>query len=775
MQFAYQPLTWAFLLVLAPLVIHLITRMRHRPVAWAAMEFLLASHKKHRRWIWLKQLLLLLARMAVVAAVVAMLARLITMRQWSGLFGGQTTHHFVVLDDSLSTADRTGGAAAFDRARQALVQISRQAVQDEGSQKMTLVRCSRAARAPRPDQATAATQADLNAVPLNVEFPEQLAQISAGFSATELAVGPKAALQLVESLVEQVDEERCVLHLISDFRQTDWAKPAELREILARLSRRGTQLHLVRCAAQQRPNLAITQLLPAAGTRAAGVPLFLQVQVKNFASAPAQQVLLKVRSTFHPASLDGSESTPQTADLPDVQIDRIEPDETVSRQVQVFFPTAGQHVVQARLPADAILADNQRSCVVDLPLGEPVTLVDGDPAGQAAYYLESIFQPSGATKTGILPQSQPLSYLRDVTPEALAGQRAVYLLNVPQLEPLAVEHLEAYVRGGGGLAIFLGPESNVAFYNNWYADGNGLFPVPLSAPADLPEAGGETPEPDLRFADHPVFRVLAGQRNPFAGSIRVQRYLAVPELWQPPRDSTIEVLARLRNRQPLIVERRYGEGRVVAFLTTATPTWNNWALEPSFIVVALQLHAYLAQQQQTDQQRFVGSPLALQLDGTQYRPEVTFLAPLPNRDAPSPIERTAQPTANQDATLLTTSLGVDPPTGMATGETDVSGMYEALLRTLEGTLRHRRFALNVDPVESDLALPAPAELVERLAPLQVRVDDAEQLLFQTGSNTGHSWSELLLGLAILLLLAEQWLAFLASYHPKSAIRAGGVR
>ena len=117
------------------------------------------------------------------------------------------------------------------------------------------------------------------------------------------------------------------------------------------------------------------------------------MQVKNFAPTPAEQVLVKVRSTFHPASLDGSESAPQVADLPDVLIERIAPGEAISRQLQVYFPTAGRHVVQARLPADAVTADNQRWCVVDLPLGEPVTIVDGDPEGRAAYYLESIFQP----------------------------------------------------------------------------------------------------------------------------------------------------------------------------------------------------------------------------------------------------------------------------------------------------------------------------------------------------------------------------------------------
>jgi len=78
MTFVHQALTWGFLLALVPLLIHLINLMRRRRVQWAAMEFLLRSYKKHRKWIWLKQLLLLLMRMAVIALIVAMLAQWIT-------------------------------------------------------------------------------------------------------------------------------------------------------------------------------------------------------------------------------------------------------------------------------------------------------------------------------------------------------------------------------------------------------------------------------------------------------------------------------------------------------------------------------------------------------------------------------------------------------------------------------------------------------------------------------------------------------------------------
>ena len=73
-NFIHSPIAWAFLLVLVPLLIHLINMMRHKRVQWAAMEFLLASYKKHRKWSWLKQLILLLMRMAAIAAVVAIMA-----------------------------------------------------------------------------------------------------------------------------------------------------------------------------------------------------------------------------------------------------------------------------------------------------------------------------------------------------------------------------------------------------------------------------------------------------------------------------------------------------------------------------------------------------------------------------------------------------------------------------------------------------------------------------------------------------------------------------
>ena len=142
MQFLYPALTVGFFLALLPLLIHLINMMRHRRVKWAAMEFLLQSYKKHRKWIWLKQLLLLLARMAAVALIVAMLAQLVTQRRYEGLFGNTLTHHYVLLDDSMSMTDRAGGTDAFEQALKFARQLGAEAAKQEFRQRFTLVRFS---------------------------------------------------------------------------------------------------------------------------------------------------------------------------------------------------------------------------------------------------------------------------------------------------------------------------------------------------------------------------------------------------------------------------------------------------------------------------------------------------------------------------------------------------------------------------------------------------------------------------------------------------------
>jgi hypothetical protein len=151
------------------------------------------------------------------------------------------------------------------------------------------------------------------------------------------------------------------------------------------------------------------------------------------------------------------------------------------------------------------------------------------------------------------------------------------------------------------------------------------------------------------------------------------------------------------------------------------------------------------------------------------------MAPAAGQTARQAVQQKAESRRAGDATLLDLTWGVDRATGLATGDTDVSGIYDVQLQTLEGARHHRRFALNVDPAESDLTMPEVPRLRESLEPLTVHVDQADQLMPDTRQQAGYSWSQLLFWLVVVALLVEQMLAFAASYHRKPVVATGGDR
>lgn len=777
MQFVYPMLTWGFLLALVPLLIHLINLMRHRRVRWAAMDFLLQSYRKHRKWIWLKQLVLLMLRMAALVLVVGMLAQWITRGQWLDLLGGKATHHYVLLDDSYSMSERAGGTTAFDRALRVVQQIGREAAGQDSRQKFTLLRFSQAAGIrPGENSIGELTQlADLNAERVDARFETLLSEKCGLIDVTQLSLDPVPALGMIKALAGQDPDENRVLYVLSDFRTKEWANPVAIRESLRELHKTGADVQLVRCTTTPQRNLVITDLRPADDTRAAGVPLFMNIAVTNFGDQPERNVPLAIRTEFHRRAAlstgDASELAGQNDEIHIPPIETIAPGETAIKRVQVYFPGAGQHVVEATLTsADAVDTDNRRWCVVEIPEGEAVLVIDGSiqsadssQAGQA-FYLENVFQPGGKANTGIRPDIKvDVAFLRDTSLDELRRYVAIYLVDVPRLDERAVTNLEAYVRDGGGLAIFVGEDLDRKFYNErLYQEGAGILPLPLGGDALLAPDLDED-RPDVVVAEHPVFDTFLGDRNPLIHRVAVEHYIRPREDWNVSPQSTVQLAANLRDQSPLVVEKAFGMGRVVVFLTTIAPTWNNWALDPSFVVVMLKLQAHLAAQQREVDRRLVATSLEVRLDSNQYREDVKYFVPTATPSERAEIERQAtRPEAS--STVLTSAIGPR--------ETALSGIYDALTTRINGGFESRRYALNVDTSESDLTQVDSQALVTALDPIKPRLIDAELYSGNLIDQSGFNRSLMLLGLLVALLVAEQLLSYTASYHlAQGAIRS----
>jgi hypothetical protein len=715
-----------FALVGLPVLIHLINLVRRRNIEWAAMEFLLQSQKKNSRWIMLKQWLLLLLRMLAVAAVILMLAQPLVQNRVGRWFGGLTTHHVVLVDDSYSQSDRWANTSGIDEARKSIERLANQLSASPFRQTFTLLRTSQARNAngrPLPD---------LYRVDVDDRFVERVKTALDAIEASETDASAAQGLEALEKMLADNADENRVVYVMSDFRERDWDDPSAAKGVLERFAQDGAKLHLVRTIDAPRPNLAVTGLTALAGIRAASVPLAMEVTVTNYSTAPAKQVSVLLQE-------DGKAR-------PALVIDEIPAQSSERRRFPVFFATAGEHVVTAAVEADGVDADNRRHAVIDFPLSVEVLLVDGDPAARDARFLSTVFAPGGGVRTGIEAKVENIAFLNR---EPLDKYRAIYLTNLERLDEAAVKALEEYVRQGGAVTFFTGDRTVPAFMNSeLYRDGQGLFPAPLGEATVLP-VNRLDKAADLEFVDHPMFRVFSGERNTFLNAVNVEKYTTVLPGWQPTPDGPVQVVAKLRNGAPLVIERRFGEGRVTAILTTAGAEWNNWARNPSFVVAMLEMQAHVTADAQPQDARLVGQPIELNLDGATFGTRHRLIAPA----------KTGQVVETFDAKTAGDRLEISLP------ETRRSGIYEVELAQSSGETELRKFAVNVAPGEGNLAALDEPELAKRLSGLEFTFNQAGELDAGAEVLAGIPLASSLLYGLIVLLLAEQVLAYAVSYHP----------
>ncbi len=737
-------------LLASPIIIHLINRLRFRRVKFAAMEFLLQSQQKNRRRLLLEQFLLLLLRLMIVAALILLIARLILDPSQLSVFRGAQTHQVVLLDDSGSMRERWSETSAFNEALKIVRRLISEGADQPGTQKFSLLLLS------RPDQPFVSER------DLTESFQQEMVSrlepkvFPPTHQSLDLAAGLKAAHGY---LLEDKGTIR-QLHVISDFRERDWKDQRALAAAIDELTKLGITVNLVKTVEERRPNLAVSELSGATQMAAAGVPLRLTIGVKNFSEQPAKDVRVTLSDDGHRVPTG-------------VLFESIEPQTEVRHEVDLRLSTPGKHRLSAALEADALLEDNERYLGVEVSPSLPVLIIDGDPGGDRASYLSDALAADPAS-TGVSPTVENVDALRR---RPLDGFRCIYLFNVAEIPADAVALLEKYVQDGGGLIWFLGPGVRPAYYTDaLYKQGAGLFPVPLgTAPRELPRDVTST-EADLEPGQHPMFAVLAGDENPFLSSVRISHYFPVADDWardDQQRADRVHTIARLRNKDPLIFEQSFGKGRVITSLTTADPAWNDWAMNPSYVVVQLEMLKEVARNDQHLELRLVGEPIRLLLDPSQYTEKVEVFAPTSDgaqvtrlQASPESTKEDAAPDVKKPAEALRLAAEFR--------ETDQPGVYDVRLFDQNQTPEIRLFAYNVPLQESDLELATTAELRKRLGnnPL-VNIHEPGHLDWMQGQEAGAEIRRILLLVLAACLVCEQLLAYRMSYHPPTVALAKG--
>ncbi|MDB5343353.1 MAG: hypothetical protein JWP89_1730 [Schlesneria sp.] len=727
------------LLLASPIIIHLINRMRYRRVQFAAMEFLLASQQRNRRRLLLEQLLLLLLRMLIVIAIVLLISRLILDPSQMSVFRGARAHHVVLLDDSLSMRDRWSETSSFAEALKIVNRLVAGGAEQPNTQKLTLLRLS------RPEQPVL-SERDVNedfVTELSAKLDQQ------AFPCTHRALDLVTGLQAAGKLLAGERGTIQNLHVISDFRERDWQDQKAISAAIDQLTSAGVSVNLVRTVPEQHPNLAVTHLSGDIQVAAADVPLRLKVAVKN----SGQQVATDVRL----AMFDNDEKIPAS-----VVFEKIDPMTEVSHEVDVRLTTAGRHRLKVSIDTDSLVEDNARFLAVDVPKTVPVLIIDGDPSGDDGSYIAEALA-ADPKSTGFAPVIENVEYLRR---RPLDDFRAIYLLNVPEIPADGLDALEKYVAAGGGLAWFVGPTLRPAHYNDvLYRKGEGLFPVPLDAAPEVLTEDATNPGADMQVVDHPALRLFAID-NTSLPKIRIEKYFPVSEDWKKDdqvRKDRVRTLATVRNGDPLMLEHTFGKGHVITMLTTASPDWNNWATDYSYVVVQLELMKYIARTDRSPEARQVGELIQLSLNPADYTETVEILSPGVEGERTTRLQ--AAPEQNE------TNISNPPPLRLSATfrETDDPGIYTVRLMTQAQVGEDRLIAYNVAPRESDLQLAATADIRKRLGGNdKVTIQDFGQLEWVQGKEAGSEIRQWILWTLLFLMIAEQALAYRLSYHRTNA-------
>ena len=732
-MFTYPALLWFLPILGAVVLIHLINMFRHRRVEWAAMEFLLASYKKSRTRILLQQLLLMLLRTLAIAAVILMVAGPKLEGELAGWFGSRGVHHIVLLDDSYSMNERNlaqGGTLLFDDAVAAIQKIVEGRVASRGTNdRFTLLKLS--------SSEPVLHELSLNADGLQI-FRTTLQQQQPSSFAHE----PETMLTAAVDLVQQTVGLNPVVYFLSDFRRRNWENPEAMLKQIETIRQHGGTVRMIRVAGVEQTNLGIEQINLVEGIHAADVDVLLDVVVANYGQTAAENVLVTL---FVGDRMRSQQTVPRISaggkTVPPLRF-----------PVRVSGSEA--HRIEVRLQPDALPDDNQRYLVLSVPDALEVLLIAPVSASvsESAPYVRMALAPGG-TRSGIRVRQESPSYLAEKPLESFS---AIFLLDLPMLEPAAVRALESYVAMGGGVAFFPGMDTDLDFVREQlYKNGNGLFPAaPIAVQELMPDY--LTRASDLRITAHPIFRLFSEGESPLLGSVVVDRYLAV----EPIVDSSVNVWATLRNDAPLVVEKTFGGGgagvgRTMTFLTSASPTWNNWGRNPSFVVVLLELTAWLSRRPEQSPTFLVGDPLSVKVNPAEFEEHVRFVPP----------PREGEAGGEERSESSGSSVMIDGVSGEATFvHTDRPGFYAVHRKTRSvggggtGGTQTEWKAVNVSAPEGDLRQLDVAEIADILRTIRQPLESVAGLSTVSDFAPARSISDWLLYAAILLLLGETFLA-----------------
>lgn len=269
MNFLQPWLLWGLPLLVIPIIVHLLNRMRYRTVAWPTLMFLLAATKRSTRQARLREWLILLMRALAVLALVFALARPIV-GGWLGWASGGVPDTVVLALDRSASMETTDPVLRSSKRQIALQRFAEAAREFEGRSRFVLI-----------ESATLQPQ--------EIASPTALPALSIAGPSDGAASVPA----LLDAALDYVVRNQCgqtEIWLATDPQKSSWQPDAkrwdEVRSRYAGLLQ-PVRVRLLSLTQAAPDNLSVTVREATRRRTASGCELVLNIEVAREGTAPA--------------------------------------------------------------------------------------------------------------------------------------------------------------------------------------------------------------------------------------------------------------------------------------------------------------------------------------------------------------------------------------------------------------------------------------------------------------------------------------------------------
>ena len=650
MPFINPAIFWTGLAAVSiPIIIYLINRRRYRRLDWAAMKFLLEALKKNKRRLRIEELILLAIRCLVVLLIGMALGRFTGCNSLEklGLSNESSEAVVFVLDDSCSFGQRVGSDVLF---KGACADLTDRIKGMQASTEVAILLTS------HPDPSS--PFCPLAFITDKQSIETRLGKLDPSDTRSDFAQALAAAGKLVSGV--NVAKRRVII--LSDFRKNDFDTPeqkAAIRKQFEQLTNAKVDVIVLDYGREAKKNLTFEKIELLDRSIIVGRAARVGLDLHNNGLTTVDSVEVQMDGK---TPVKGVLPAEPNITLPVQRYEAIRPGETKRIEFEVTCPSVGPAAIRARITSegDELKGDDTIELALNVRKAVKLLVVDGgidvsDPTDSESFFFTHAIDPNRDGGYGFSPEV--------ISPDALGEVRfddydMVVLMDVPSFPMTAgakgstgyaqLDQLESYVRGGGGVAIFVGDKIDTNFYNGrMFNSGAGLSPFQLQKKVEA-GAGGSAyekvrcfyPDPKSMASDQMV-RIFTGETAKATSFVHVFEFYRADEGGTMATTSDAKparVLARFTDEQnqgsPFIALRQLGAGVSVMFYTAGSARsgnseWSDWPKEQdldTYLTIVWDMLLTCSRQQASLSDR-VGRPLTYQLPADMQDARATLKTP----------------------------------------------------------------------------------------------------------------------------------------------------